>query len=232
MVDNIVDSYSYDFSKEIKSNNNSLIDAKLMEFKGSIKFLDDAFTHNILKITYPLSNKIFNKIPLVTIFNFCIINDILFNTIFSIYCFIVGDLMLYITFIYLFFSIFDIAFLSDFIKKKKSIYFVFLLKTCVLLIIQCIIYILSYLDSNKSNSLRNLSIIYIFINLVQNVVSSFIIWSAKKNKISLNEDEYIISDFNYENRNYSDSNVDNFSDNSSNKKIRYREVIINNHKVK
>lgn len=232
MVDNIVDSYSYDFSKEIKSNNNSLIDAKLMEFKGSIKFLDDAFTHNILKITYPLSNKIFNKIPLVTIFNFCIINDILFNTIFSIYCFIVGDLMLYITFIYLFFSIFDIAFLSDFIKKKKSIYFVFLLKTCVLLIIQCIIYILSYLDSNKSNSLRNLSIIYIFINLVQNVVSSFIIWSAKKNKISLNEDEYIISDFNYENRNYSDSNVDNFSDNSSNKKIRYRDVIINNHKVK
>lgn len=231
MVDNIVDSYSYDFSKEIKSNNNSLIDTKLMEFKGSIKFLDDAFTHNILKITYPLSNKIFNKIPLVTIFNFCIINDILFNTIFSIYCFIVGDLMLYITFIYLFFSIFDIAFLSDFIKKKKSIYFVFLLKTCVLLIIQCIIYIISYLDSTKSKSLRNLSIIYIFINLVQNVVSSFIIWSAKKNKISLNEDEYIISDFNYENRNTSDSNVDNFSDNSS-KKIRYREVIINNHKVK
>lgn len=193
--------YSYSFSKEIDSKNDSFLDNILLSFKESIRILDSFFYMAIscnfgfgdilgFKIK-PIPSKLFNKIPLVTILNIGIINDILINTIYCFYCFIVGNLMIYVIPIYLMFSLLDIAFLSDFIKKKKSIYFVFMVKTLTLIVMKIGIYIFSHIGNIQTNEFNNLSIYFLLANFIQNIITTYIIWSAKKQKISLNEDEYI-----------------------------------------
>mmetsp|Transcript_33935 Transcript_33935/g.35236 ORF Transcript_33935/g.35236 Transcript_33935/m.35236 type:complete len:167 (-) Transcript_33935:123-623(-) len=132
----------------------------------------------------PLEAKIQSRIPLYTVLMMVIVLDLFCHLIYAVFSYIVGKLMIVMSLLCLIVAIVDALILTEAIKSRRTIFVFYLSKLYSLLAFNILCYVLSLMFHR---ALKHMNILFVFLFELEGFISCFVVWSAMKNKIVLNE---------------------------------------------
>ena len=157
----------------MKNNKKSFLTKKVLCFKSK-KFLN--------KVN-PISKQLYNRIPLYSIFTLSIFIDFIFSFAFATLSYIIGGLMYTLAIILTISIVYDVLIILQVHTKISIIKYFFVIRLYLNIIINSISYILSC----KYNVMEQMTIISVICVYIENIIILFIVWSAEKRKIIVDE---------------------------------------------